>query len=468
MHELHKEHLSTFFKDVRGAILPLYAMVFASLIIATGSAIDIARAFSAKTTMQSALDAASTSALAFYRKTGSAKDAERHLRELVAKHLANNGLTLAGSNDDAGGSSSKSGDVILSNAGIQSGAQSVSPSLSTNFQTLIMGIIGLTDIDITVTATATFSSSNVEVALALALTQELCDGNTAQCQISDALDGLKDATNALLNAAAPSASTRYSIVPFSSAVNVGDYVEAATNTPETIQGDPKSYNKSEANVNCTGNKCMTLYRTNCVSERDGGAGRTNDPPASGSYSDPIWTTSSPHECVPGDTNVVLPLSDNKKTISKYVDSLVAEGKSAGHLGISWAWYTISEEWGAFWGNEHAPKTKKEVKKSAIFVADGDFNLHDDANSCRGTKYCNQAHVDAEHICIAMKEAGIIVYTVAYDNSGSSFSRKGLENFSQCASSGKHYSANSPDELRQIFLAIAQELASGNGQIVLIN
>ena len=471
MHVRHSFHLVRLALNKSGSLLPLYAITVGVLIMAIGSAIDIARAFSAKSAMQTALDSGSTSALAHYRKTRSASEAENHLRAVIANTLAKNGLNLADGGTE-NESSAKNGEVILSNAQISEETHSVSPSLSTKYRTSVMGIFGFTDIDIKVSAAASFSAGQIEVAVALALTEELCAAKNTQCSTGTKLSGLKNATISLLEIVMTTPAARVAIIPYSNAVNVGSYVEAATNAPQTIQGtDPNNKQKpkkKKANQTCRGKKCVTLYRTNCVVERDSRARFTNEQPSQGSYSNPVWATSPSAPCIPADTDTLLPLSDQKSLASDYINNLTAAGQSAGHLGISWAWYTLSEEWASFWGSEQAPAKKGTVTKSVIFLADGDFTLHSDAQNCSGTKYCDQSYIDTDETCNAMKNDGITIYVVAYQNDSSAYSRKGLEKFIQCASSGKQYMASTPQELQNVFLAIAQQLTSGVGQIILMN
>ncbi len=153
----------------------------------------------------------------------------------------------------------------------------------------------------------------------------------------------------------------------------------------------------------------------------------------------------------------VPLTDNKALLEAHVDSLTADGGTAGHLGIAWAWYLLSPEWSGIWpaASNPWPWDEPEMAKAVILMTDGDFNT---AHTSTGMSSFNQAM----QLCDAMKQEpyNIQIYTVGFQvprnvqttNSGETI----LE---YCASSeGQTFSAASADELETVYKAIAESIS----------
>lgn len=143
------------------------------------------------------------------------------------------------------------------------------------------------------------------------------------------------------------------------------------------------------------------------------------------------------------------LTNNRTTLSNYISSLTAGGWTAGHLGIAWTWYLVSEEWNTIFIGDAAPLdyTEPDSAKIVILMTDGAFNTE---------IFPGQGSSDdqARDICDNIKLKDVKVYSVALNapNSGKAV----LE---YCATGPGYYfepenGAELKDAYRQIAVSIS--------------
>ncbi|GHB27403.1 hypothetical protein GCM10007094_14660 [Pseudovibrio japonicus] len=201
---------------------------------------------------------------------------------------------------------------------------------------------------------------------------------------------------------------------------------------------------------------------------------------------------------------VVPLTADRSKIEASIGQLEAKGTTAGHTGIAWGWYTISPKWAGFWPTDSAPLPydTENLRKYAIFMTDGEFNLHyyaekyeevDQARASKiekgenrgprkagsnpnGSNYftgpenikfakeviwkegsssgeLGTASVRAKDICTNMKAKEITIYSVYY---GSGVSAKSV--MKDCATSDStFYHADNESKLIQAFEKIANDI-----------
>tara|TARA_R100000365_G_C2743084_1_gene71777 strand:+ start:422 stop:1969 length:1548 start_codon:yes stop_codon:yes gene_type:complete len=153
----------------------------------------------------------------------------------------------------------------------------------------------------------------------------------------------------------------------------------------------------------------------------------------------------------------VPLTENKDALKAHVQSMTANGGTAGHLGVAWGWYLISPNWDSVWPLESKPWKYDEVNatKVVILMTDGDFN----ANHPTAGKSSFQQAMD---LCDAMKAEpyNVEIYTVGFQVP--TYVQKtsdGRTILQYCASSASYaFDASNGDELKDVYKKIAQSIS----------
>ncbi|MEL6825916.1 MAG: TadE/TadG family type IV pilus assembly protein [Pseudomonadota bacterium] len=220
----------------------------------------------------------------------------------------------------------------------------------------------------------------------------------------------------------------------------------------------------------TETKTYTLTST-CVWERDGDEKFTDGAPAEGAYlaHQQAWFVEDPDQDDGGDWKVGHPnrvdngrydgdecrsaepveLTNNKTTLDTYITLLNAGGYTAGHLGVAWTWYLVSEDWNQVFDGTAAPLdySEPDSAKVVILMTDGAFNTEvfpEQGNSA----------TQARALCDNMKARDIKVYSVALNAPTA-----GKEVLSYCASGTDYYfepetGAELTDAYKQIAISIS--------------
>jgi Flp pilus assembly protein TadG len=175
-------------------------------------------------------------------------------------------------------------------------------------------------------------------------------------------------------------------------------------------------------------KEITLTST-CVWERDGTERFTDSTPGANAYlahmtawfeEDPshrdggVWVTGHPNraghswyrgtECRGREPQG---LTNDRDELNSYVNALTAGGGTAGHLGVAWSWYLISDNWDGIFTGDSAPLsfTEPDSEKVVILMTDGSFNS--EVFPAQGS-----SDAQARALCDGMKSKNIKVYSVA--------------------------------------------------------
>ncbi len=283
----------------------------------------------------------------------------------------------------------------------------ISAVAKSSIEMTFMRIIGKDSISIRSETGAIFSSKKVELAMMLDVTGSMGrEGKLAALKVA-----ATDAIDILLPTPSINNKMRISLVPYSSSVNVGELSRLVS----------------------------TNRRNVCVTER-----RRNK------FSDAPYSVSK----VRGrDSNCpeqeVVPLTAYPAPLKSTINSLSASGSTAGHLGVSWSYYTLSPKWAAVWDGTARPGNyaNTKVKKIALLMTDGKFN----------TAYSGGGNSSsfAVSTCADMKRQGIEIYTVAFKAPPAA-----QTTLRACASAGGsqyYYSADNANELKAAFRTIAQDI-----------
>lgn len=171
---------------------------------------------------------------------------------------------------------------------------------------------------------------------------------------------------------------------------------------------------------------------------------------------------------------IVPLTDNRVDLHHTIDNLPATGTTAGALGILWAWYALSPNFGYVWPeiSRPAPYGQRNLLKAAIIMTDGDFNtthcngaVSRDSNASSSSERINcnapngNAYTQSRAYCDAMKANGtnIVIYTVGFGITAGSAAANVLN---YCASGPDYaYLAQNAADLSSAFEQIASNISA---------
>jgi von Willebrand factor type A domain len=176
-----------------------------------------------------------------------------------------------------------------------------------------------------------------------------------------------------------------------------------------------------------------------------------------------------------EANEILPLTNNKATLKARINGLEAVGSTAGALGTSMAWFTLSPNFSSIWPSTATPQSYslitqtnsdgvKALRKIAVLMSDGGYNTY--------RSWIDQANVPtiakaSKDICAAMKAKGIEIFTVGYDlgNLSANEAANATDVMQSCATDAAHF-FNSSDSaaLQTAFEQIGSQIATAGIRI----
>lgn len=417
------KRIREFASDSGGATATLFGLVCVLLMITIGVAFDSARLYSISDKVRNALDASALAGAKLLDEDG-ATDADVANRVMAYFNTYKPQIEKA--------------NVTLGTPHVATNRPeySVTVSADVTYDTAFGKLISVPFVKFAPSSTVVFKTKKIELAMVLDITGSMCEPGSQPCTTGPKISGLKTAAKDMIdvlvaNSPEPQA-VRVGLVPYSASVDIGSYYQAATNTPPGAQ--------------------------TCVIERNGSAGRNDDPPGSGNWFDPA----PPGQCPSG--SPLIPLQDVSVTTARnslkaVIDAMEARMGTAGHLGLSWGWYSVSPNWSSFWPTASRPKpTSPEVLKAVLLMTDGVFNTsytggaagayNDDCN-------VNNSSCDlARAICDNMKADGITIFTVGFQAPAAA-----EVTLQYCASSTSHaFTADSASELAAAFRSVADRLS----------
>jgi len=314
------------------------------------------------------------------------------------------------------------------------------------------------------------AGTNLEVSLMLDIT-----GSMAGSKIEDLKAAAKDLIDIVVWSDQSEYTSRVGLAPFSSAINAGSLgASVAYNPTSSLTFKQRSGSNS------------TRYRTStyCLSERTGTNAFTDAAPTGNDRIPRAYQTGSTTACVPAAP--IVPMTSNKDSLKTVINSFVASGNTSGHLGTAWAWYLLSPNWANVLPAASKPqpysmiqqvgeKGQPLLKKVAVLMTDGEYNYqycnsttpntagatipdYDTGNSGANCKSPNGTSTNqARALCVAMKAAGITVYTVGF---GLGSTGSAVDTLRGCASEPHmFYNTTTGDELRNAFRHIATSIAA---------
>jgi Flp pilus assembly protein TadG len=387
-----------------GSITPLFGLCVVALMMMAGIAVDSARGTRIASEAGVALDAAALAAAKSLR-----------LDNPNDEQLLTIARTYFNANFDPGNTSGV-GDPQIS-ALIDRHTNGVTLTANIQMPTTLSAILGEEHMDISTTSAAVYDVRNVELSMMLDVS-----GSMAGSRIADLKTAASELVEILLQGNETGGDHKIAIAPFSTAVNGG--------TLANIIG---------RRFDSRGRPYAGAYTT-CMTDRSGTLAFSDADPESGRFN--MRSNTCP-------TSTVLPLSDDRDALLDHIENLSAAGMTAGHLGISWAWYLLSPEWSDILPSDSAPKAydEKDYQKVAILMTDGMFNTsYESANG--------NSEQQARTLCTNMKGQGLTVYTVGFQ-----VPPEVLPILQHCATSPMHFfDAKNGAELSETFRTIAKRLS----------
>lgn len=429
--------INRFANDEGGNVFMITVLVLFVVMSAAGAAMDYSRIVSAKSKMVQAMDAAVLAA--GYDLSKGVTD-EGDLRAKFEDFFYAN-ITGVGGNPDQY-------EIASFNADPDTGK--VSARVESQVDATLTRIMGMDMLDVVAESAGTFDQTDVEIAMMLDVT-----GSMGGQKIADLKLAAKDAVDILI----PdnnSRGVRIGLVPYASSINAGRLAREVTrgNTSAQVAG---------LGIFTPNNNVPT---NDCVTGRGGRETATEtsyrDAPL-GSDARSVNASNDFFRCPDAE---IIPLTDNRTTLRNEIEAFVADGYTAGHLGIAWSYYLLSEKWRGLFNNANKPAAySNDVKKIAILMTDGEFNTaYAGVNTNpfgRNVAVSNQVALD---LCEDMKKTkngnpGITVYSIAFQAPASAEAT-----LRTCANEDTDrttyfYNASSGAELRDAFRAIAADISN---------
>lgn len=401
-------------RDRSGSIAVIFALTIFLIVLVIGLAVDGARAYGVSARVSSALDAAALAAAKMLDDDsytdGDIQDRASRFFQAQLQSVGVTGLTMppvATRIDRANGEVEVSVDVTL----------------ATTFGQLA----GLDAFRFPRSSKVVYDMKRIELAMVLDITGSMC----FPC---DKMQSLKtaaiDVVRAMLTPATPAGFVRIGLVPYGAAVNAGGFA------------NPASFGAST---------------DGCVVERTGAAAYTDAPPGAMAPSGTATTATNPqYSCPP---SPILPLSHDRATLEAAINAMSPNGATAGHIGLGWGWYMVSNAWSSFWPYASRPRAPDpKVIKAVLLMTDGMFNTSYIPGP--GLNAVDAAVVDgpgyqAQQLCDAMRGQNVVVYSVAFQAPPSAEAL-----LRSCATSNAHfYVADNAADLRAAFQDIAAKLTA---------
>jgi Flp pilus assembly protein TadG len=385
----------------RGAVAPLFGLLVLVILIFVGISVDGARATRVASTARDALDAA---ALAAAKQLRLENPSDAELTRTVTNYFNNNFK-------EARAAASVEKITVASDRAINS----IHLVVDLKVPATLSALLGKSYMSIKIKSDAVFDVKNVEVSMMLDLS-----GSMAGNKLRDLKAAAGDLVNIMLPQDKPH-DNKIAIAPFATAVNAGD-LAGAISTGVDARG-----------------RSMSGRWTTCVTER----------PGAFAFSERSASTVKLHRKSSScPSSEVVPLSNDVEELHDEIDDMQANGMTAGHLGIAWAWYLLSPDWSDVLPDRSAPAAYSDqtVRKVALIMTDGMFNTsYENANGNSVTQ--------ARALCDNMKSAGITIFTVGFQ-----VPEEVLPTLEHCATSPKHhYTAEDGAQLRRTFQDIANRL-----------
>lgn len=454
-----------FLQSESGNFAMMAAITLPVMLIAVGAAVDFTSAAKNRQTLQDMVDNATLAASQI--KDGQPKDMQALVDKVIAQHNTRNWPITT--------KVSVKNDVVYVEA-------------STQYDTVLMGIVGKNSVDINADAGAPLPKST-PINLALVL-------DTTDSMQGDNIRDLKIAAKEMVTVMGESeAEVRMAVVPFGKYVNVGLKSKNARWIDTSLDGTFKEYESCY-------NEQRTIKKRVCVGT---GSYRNQDIIVDGQYrgtrrteiqscTPGIYVPTGKRICnmrkatytwygcagsrqspyneqapyasrkIPGIMNErcgteMLPLVTNLRRVSRRIDDLGVSGETYLPSGIIWGWRSLQKDVPLTQlRKSYKGKKSNDPVNAMVVMTDGQNTLSQINGQITHNGRDKKAADDrTSKLCESAKKDGIQIYTVGYRMDGAG--RGDMEKLLQsCASEKENYfDAKNAEELKGAFNDIANRL-----------
>ncbi len=451
----------------QGNVAMIAALTVIPILTIAGFAIDFQLATTAKAKVQSAVDSAVLAATKSLQEGRTVDEIRAEARTYVNAML---GEGIVGNDQQA--ASNRSLKCTNLTLGINPDTEEVEAEIRCASSTTLSQVTGRDKVDFKVSSAVTYGIGKLEVAFVFDVSGSMAS--------SGRMTSLKDAAREAIDVLLPVGGgmgepddVRLSMVSYDDMVNAKSYFQALTNVAPT-----RTYNwTGKVCTNRSGNSCWQWSSTNqnrsttitntCVWERSGPDRFNDEAPGATRWLTPVeptfnavynrWeyqyyrngalrTVTSPPTC---NNDTFVPLTYNRAPLETFVNNMQPLGFTAGHIGTAWGWYLVAPDWNSVWpaASQTLPYDEPDAVKVVILMTDGEFNQW--RHNTNGSSV-----VQNRALCTALKDAGVVVYTVALQPSNSS--RTEMRN---CATSEAYaFTPSNGQQLVDTYKVIARSIS----------
>lgn len=440
-----RQAISNFARDRSGNFAVVFGVASTAIILGVGFGVDTVQLMNAKSALREAVDAAVTStARGITVGDITEQDAPKMVKAFIAANSTGGILAYD--------------EIVLDRLTIDKTAKTVEAEAHVDVS-LYFPLFGMPNTrKVSNTGAAVYSDKHIEVAMMLDVT-----GSMAGQKIIDLRSAAANAVDAFLGGQDPSKPrVRIALVPYANSVNAGSLAESSVGIVS------KAADRKQLGPNTS----ATLVATrpdNCATERIGAYQYSDVGPDVSMVNRDYLLTQFVESSYGGGTKAcpdaaVMPLTANVDALKTTIKALNASGGTAGHIGVQWAWYMLSDKWNSVLSASQQPAAANpgKVSKFAILMTDGEFNLsYFDVTSVKGVYNAGgkvETRTAATTLCEAMRHQGIEVFTIGFALNESN----AVSTLQTCASpdtgSIKHfYQAANGTELDAAFQTIAANI-----------
>lgn len=430
--------------DRRGNFAVLMGAVCAVVALSAGYGVNIAQLSLTRSNLLNALDAAVTSTA---RDITTGVIAEEDVRASVEAFLVANGGTGFAAAER----------ISLDTLEVDRTESTVRASASVVVD-LAFPLFGADPTRrVSTESAAVYSDRKIEIAMMLDVT-----GSMKGQKLEDLKGAATNAVTTLLGSQkASDPRVRIALVPYANSVNAGRLAEA------TVFVERRASDRGEApSMNDPRPAASSSRPDNCATERKGDYQYSDAGPDKAMVNRDLLLDeyARDHRTRTCPAAAVIPLTADARKLTSAIDDFVAEGGTGGHMGVQWAWYMLSDQWGKVMRASERPAraNPSEVGKFAILMTDGEFNLSyfdvDDADDVYNDNGKRATRDAARRLCREMREDGIEIFTIGFQLQN----RAAKETMSECASPDRgnlrhYFETSTGDELDAAFMEIARNI-----------